>query len=449
MGQITQIFRSRPSGIHLCGGCLFLFIFLFQVQLLASPDSTDPRERQRLMSLYNATDGPNWNGNRGWGEGDPCTLPNWQNVICTIDNSFVLLLNLGSNGLAGTLPPQLGFFLALFELSLDRNKIGGQIPAEISMLSRLEVLLLNANKLVGPVPDELMQLNRLGLEGGLNLSYNGLYTHNPDLDTFILERSNDDWKLTQTIAPAGIEATIMQNGVVELIWEPILFTAFAGRYRVAISTQHDGPYQDFASTPDKLTSRLILTDLAPGTTYHAVIFSETDPHPDNRNKVVSLASAEIEFSTRAESGFSINPGLNGSWFNAETIGQGFFIDVFPEAGELFVGWFTYGQESPPAGSQAVVGDPGHRWLTAQGTFQGNTADLTVNLTTGGLFDNAAIVDTNPVGTIELRFDDCENAVVIYELDTPAVSGEISLTRIDDSNVELCEALADGGVGPAE
>jgi hypothetical protein len=88
-------------------------------------------------------------------------------------------------------------------------------------------------------------------------------------------------------------------------------------------------------------------------------------------------------------------------------------------------------------------------LTAQGPFQGNTANLTVNLTTGGLFDDAAMVDTNPVGTIELRFDDCENAVVIYLLETPAVSGEIPLNRIDNSNVELCEALADGGGGSAE
>ncbi len=441
MGQIIQGIRSRLLRIGLRGGCLLLFILLFQVQLGAAPESIDPRERQRLLSVYNATNGPNWSGNRGWGEGDPCRLPNWQNVVCTIDNTSVLLLNLGTNGLAGTLPSQVGFFLALFELSVDHNKIGGQIPAEISMLRSLELLLLNANRLVGLVPDGMMELHRLGIGGGLDLSYNGLYTHNLELDRFIVERSPDDWKLTQTIAPTGIEATVMHAGVVELSWEPILFTDFTGRYRVAISTQRDGPYEDYASTPDKLTSRLSLADLAPDTTYYAVIFSETDPHPNNLNKVVSLASAEIKFSTSAESVFSINPGLNGSWVNVDTLGQGFFIDVFPERGEVFLGWFTYDLELAAPELTSVIGHPGHRWLTAQGRYDGQSANLAINLTRGGLFADGAPVESTEVGSMVLRFEDCENGSISYQLNTAQLSGEFPLTRISGSNVELCETIA--------
>jgi hypothetical protein len=444
-----QYIPGKLNKIHLYGFLLLVAHFTFHGQLQASPEATDPRDRSALMSLFNATDGPNWNRNTGWGIDDPCKLPNWRYVVCTIDNTFVLLLILGSNGLGGELPPELGSFLALIEFSVERNEIGGQIPEEISMLTRLRLLQLSSNKFVGPVPGALMQLRDLSFAGGLHLDYNGLYTDDPELDAFITERSTGNWKQTQTVAPLDFHAEMRADGSVELHWQAIEFTDFAGRYRVAISTEPGGPYESIGSTPDKLTTQMTLTNLEPDVTYYAVIFSETDPHPSNANQVVSLPSSEIEISTAATPQFSINPGLNGSWFNAETSGQGFFVDVFPEAGELFVGWFTYGQESPPAGSEAVVGDPGHRWLTAQGPYRGNTANLTVNLTTGGLFDDAAMVDTNPVGTIELRFDDCENAVVIYELETPAVSGEISLTRIDDSNVELCEALGNGGGGSAE
>ena len=36
--------------------------------------------------------------------------------------------------------------------------------------------------------------------------------------------------------------------------------------------------------------------------------------------------------------FQINPGLNGSWANFDTLGQGFFIDVFPSIPLIFFHW---------------------------------------------------------------------------------------------------------------
>ena len=38
---------------------------------------------------------------------------------------------------------------------------------------------------------------------------------------------------------------------------------------------------------------------------------------------------------QAEPGFSLNSGLSGSWYNPETPGQGFFLDVQPDDGVLF------------------------------------------------------------------------------------------------------------------
>ena len=66
----------------------------------------------------------------------------------------------------------------------------------------------------------------------------------------------------------------------------------------------------------------------------------------------------------------INPGMNGGWFDSSTGGQGFLIDAHPNPGGgnfIFVAWFTYGDNTVS----------GHRWLTAQGGFDGPTADLVV------------------------------------------------------------------------
>jgi len=64
--------------------------------------------------------------------------------------------------------------------------------------------------------------------------------------------------------------------------------------------------------------------------------------------------------------FQINPGLNDAWYNPATDGQGFLVTVFPDIQEMFVAWFTFDTERPPEDVTAQLGDPGHRWLTAQG-----------------------------------------------------------------------------------
>lgn len=143
------------------------------------------------------------------------------------------------------------------------------------------------------------------------------------------------------------------------------------------------------------------------------------------------------------SDFTINPGLNGSWFNPDTSGQGFFLDVFPEAETVFLAWFTYDIEAAPMDATAVVGDPNHRWLTAQGSFSGNRAELDVTLTTGGLFDAATdTMNSEPgsYGSLILTFDDCANGTLRYDLFAINLSGEIPLSRIADDNVPLCEAI---------
>lgn len=140
-----------------------------------------------------------------------------------------------------------------------------------------------------------------------------------------------------------------------------------------------------------------------------------------------------------EPGFTINSGLNDSWFNPATPGQGFFITVFPDIGMLFLAWFTYDTERPPGNVAATLGEPGHRWLTAFGPYSGDSATLEIELTRGGVFDAAQpMPGQSPDGTIVLDFDGCNSGRVFYEIASTGEEGMIPIQRIAVDNVPACE-----------
>ena len=142
--------------------------------------------------------------------------------------------------------------------------------------------------------------------------------------------------------------------------------------------------------------------------------------------------------------FSINPGMNDAWYDPATNGQGFLITVFPEIQQMFLAWFTYDTERPPQDTNAVLGEPGHRWLTAQGPYSGDTGSLSIYMTEGGVFDAADPPATNDGiadGTLTIEFADCTEGLVTYEMTSPSVSGQIPIQRITDDNVALCETLS--------
>lgn len=142
--------------------------------------------------------------------------------------------------------------------------------------------------------------------------------------------------------------------------------------------------------------------------------------------------------------FRITNGINDAWYNPATSGQGFLITAFPEIRQMFVAWFTYDVERPPEDVTSILGDPGHRWLTAQGPYEGDTATLTIYLTEGGVFDAAEPEATNDGvgdGTLTIEFVDCTAGLVTYQIDSPEVSGSIPIQRITTDNVALCETLS--------
>lgn len=141
--------------------------------------------------------------------------------------------------------------------------------------------------------------------------------------------------------------------------------------------------------------------------------------------------------------FVFNEGLTDAWFNPAADGQGFFITVYPDIRQVFLAWFTYDTERPPTDAPVNLGDAGHRWLTAQGGYDGDSAELTIFLTRGGVFDApdpAAGTDLEGDGTLRLEFADCRQGMATYEISSLGLSGEIPIQRITGSNVARCEQL---------
>jgi len=140
--------------------------------------------------------------------------------------------------------------------------------------------------------------------------------------------------------------------------------------------------------------------------------------------------------------FPINAAISDAWFNPETPGQGFLISVFPDIRQLFLAWFTYDVERPPEDVTAILGDPGHRWLTAQGAYAVDRALLEVTVTHGGVFDAATPPPgrTPDQGGILIEFSDCNAGQVTYDIEHANVKGVIPIERIATDNVLFCEEL---------
>ena len=136
----------------------------------AIPDS----ERQALIAIYNATNGPGWTNRTGW-LGAPGTECNWYGVNCSLNN--VTWLDLDNNNLVGPLPP--GSFEAMRNLQFIYfygNQLTGSIPS-LAGLTRLSALWMHDNQLTGAIP----ALAGSGQLTSVNLSSNQLSGPIPDL----------------------------------------------------------------------------------------------------------------------------------------------------------------------------------------------------------------------------------------------------------------------------
>jgi hypothetical protein len=76
---------------------------------------------------------------------------------------------------------------------------------------------------------------------------------------------------------------------------------------------------------------------------------------------------------------------------------------------------------------------------SQGGFTGDTAELDVTLTRGGLFDDPAPVGNEAGGSMTIQFTSCNQAAVSHDL--PGRSGAFEVQRLANDNTATCDSLA--------
>ncbi len=119
---------------------------------------TENPDRDVLVELYNATDGPNWTTDTNWLSEMP--LEEWHGVS-TNANGRVTGLSLRSNNLVGSLPSSLGELSNLTNLDIHSNSLTGSIPTSLGNLTNLTNLDFYSNSLTGSIPTSLGNLTNL------------------------------------------------------------------------------------------------------------------------------------------------------------------------------------------------------------------------------------------------------------------------------------------------
>ena len=109
-------------------------------------------DREALVALYKATDGPAWDENENWLSEQ---LINTWHGVTTNEDGHVIQLVLSGNNLSGPLPREIGDLVHLERLALFNNALSGPIPPEIGNLAKVRDLSLSGNEFEGPIPPEI------------------------------------------------------------------------------------------------------------------------------------------------------------------------------------------------------------------------------------------------------------------------------------------------------
>jgi hypothetical protein len=170
--KIARIFKSKKSRFVTAIVVVMAVVIGITVPRVSkSNDAAEEGTTQRLalMSLYESTNGTNWDlsAQMNWGSLNVNECE-WEGVTCT--NGKVTDLDKFDNNLKGTIPADIGLLTELVHLDLGNNTLSGPLPSTLGSLSKLTGLKLWTNELTGTIPTEFGKLTNtvlIGLDSNL------------------------------------------------------------------------------------------------------------------------------------------------------------------------------------------------------------------------------------------------------------------------------------------
>ena len=111
-----------------------------------------------LVAIYNASTGDVWNNNTNWLDNDK-PISSWYGV--TEINNRVSRLDLNTNQLQGTIPPEIGDLTFLDYLDLRSNFLNGNLPTELGNLQNATWFDFRFNQFEGSIPNSLTTIPNL------------------------------------------------------------------------------------------------------------------------------------------------------------------------------------------------------------------------------------------------------------------------------------------------
>ncbi|RFF28888.1 peptidylprolyl isomerase [Wenzhouxiangella sediminis] len=142
----------------------------------------------------------------------------------------------------------------------------------------------------------------------------------------------------------------------------------------------------------------------------------------------------IERAVRLDEGFPLMPDHSGSWYDPQTSGVGFNIEIADDNGGngpiANVYWYNFDEQR-------------QFWLVGSAPFEYGATEVTVDLSShpadeeGVGFQSPPESDFSIYGSVTLSFDDCTSGSVAYDL-TDYGSGEIAIARLSRPDNYSCE-----------
>ena len=127
-------------------------------------DDVSYGECQALLSLFDSTNGSEWNNKDNWLKFPP-DVTDWANV--TVMDGHIVNLDMTWNNLSGSLPAEIGNLTWLEGMLFYGSGISGELPATIANMTSLVNLWVGGNQLSGEIPAWLggmTNLQGLGLQ---------------------------------------------------------------------------------------------------------------------------------------------------------------------------------------------------------------------------------------------------------------------------------------------